>query len=419
MAALPTSRTARAQGEPAGPEPDPAQVVGYRAVVTSSRWGFLAVCTVGARLPVAMAPLGLIMAGYHIGGATAGGLLVAGHTAGEVVAASAAGAAMDRWTARRGLCITLFAEAMLFAVLAVLVAVGAPLTILMIVAVLAGAVPAGAPGGLRTALSDTVGARLLAPALGIDSIINQASWALAPIIVSGVVALGSAPLALGVIAAVAATGSAAALGLADPPPAKSSRSQGGRPGRLLPILARPLLLTAVWRLVFGVLTVAAVPFLASVGARSLSGVALSAFAAGAAVGGLCYGALHRRGNPEVTADAAMLVLGMVLLASPLARNLPTVLVLYAVAGLVEGPIVVARSLQLEQVIPAGRRATGFSLQYAAIGVGFGAAGVALAPLIPTIGTTAVISGTGAVVALSAGIALLLGSRPQRSSPELA
>jgi hypothetical protein len=391
--------------------PPAAPAAGYRAVIRSPRWGFLAACTVGARLPVAMAPLALILAGYHVGGgAAAGGLLVAGHTIGEVIAASPAGAAMDRWTPRRGLGAGLAAEAALFTVLAVLVARDAPLILLTIVATLAGAVPAGAPGGLRTALSDTVQVEALAPALGVDSIINQASWASAPILVSALVAVGSAPVALAVIAAVAGFGSLAALGLAAPAPVDANAAKGGRLGPLLRVLGRPLLLTAVWRLVFGVLTVAAVPLLTSVDSGSLSGVALSAYAGGAAVGGLAYGARRRGGSPEVTADTAMLVLGLVLLTAPLADSLATVLVLYAVAGLVEGPIVVARSLQLERLMPAGRRATGFSLQYAAIGLGFGAAGVLLAPLIPGSGTTVVISGTGVVVALVAAAALLTRRR---------
>ncbi|MGX7828034.1 MFS transporter [Actinokineospora sp. 24-640] len=374
--------------------------MGYRSVVAAPRWGFWAGATLGARLPVAMAPLALMLTGYHVGGGAAvGGALVAGHTLGEVVAASSAGAAMDRFSPRRGLAVSLAAEAVLFALFAVLVASGSGPVWLVAVAVLAGAVAAGAPGGLRAALTGIVPAGGLARALAVDSVLNQTSWVAAPLAVGGLAALVSTPAALVLLAVTPAVGAACALGLPRGGRVRE-RSRHDRLGPLLRLLARPLALTALWRLAFGILTIAVVPMLGEV-----APVALAVFAVGTICGSVAYSGRTWPWRPEQHADLAVLFLGAVLALTPLLSGPVALVALYGVAGLLEGPAALGRSLQLERVLPPERRSTGFSLQYAAIGIGFGAAGLVPAQFITVVPPGVVVALTGAVIALGAVVAL--------------
>ena len=108
------------------------------------------------------------------------------------------------------------------------------------------------------------------------------------------------------------------------------------------------------------------------------------------------------------------MLGLVVALAVVARpHAVALLTLYAVAGLCEGPTVLARSLHLERVLPADRRATGFSLQYAAIGWGFAVGSMLLAPLLTRWGAASVVTGAGiAVAALGFGRRCCRPARPK-------
>lgn len=110
-------------------------------------------------------------------------------------------------------------------------------------------------------------------------------------------------------------------------------------------------------------------------------------------------------------------LGLIVLPCALMRDASVLLLLYAAAGAFEGPVVVARSLQLQDILPPGWRATGFSMQYAAIGWGFAAGGLLLAQLVTSTGPQTIAAIAGATVALAASVSLLVPShhRDQRIS----
>ncbi|WP_431915726.1 MFS transporter [Micromonospora wenchangensis] len=386
-----------------------------RAVLRSPGWVGWAVATFGARLPVAMAPLALVFAGRALSdGYLLSGLLVGAHTIGEAVAAPAAGALIDRWNPRRVLAGCLAAEALLFLAAAVVVGTGGGTVLLVVLVALAGAVPAGAPGGLRSMLTHLVDAAVLPRALSLDTVLNQVCWGLGPVLVGVAVAAVSPAAGVGLTALPAVVAAAAALRLPDP---TSARPAAGR-SRVLPVLrllARTLALTAALRVLLGVLTVAAVPLFTGSGQASLAGLALAAYAVGTGLGSVLYSLRSWPGGHQRQADVALLVLGLVVGLTVVARpHAAALLTLYAVAGFFEGPTVLARSLHLERVLPADRRATGFSLQYAAIGWGFAVGSMLLAPLLTRWGAATVVTGAGLAVAALALAAALLPSRPDRA-----
>jgi hypothetical protein len=380
----------------------------YWDVMRTPRWRWWASCTVGARLPVAMAPLGLVFAGHQVsGGYALGGVLVAAHTIGEAVVAPVAGTAMDRWSVRRGLKLGLAAEAVLFLSTAGLVSVRAPIAALIVLAALAGAVPAGATGGLRSVLTPVVGRARLDRALSLDAVLNQGCWAAAPLIVTALSQAFSAAIAVTAIAVPAVLGAIAAFGL--PGTLTSEHRPHGRRSSLAPLLrllSRTLVLTGALRLLLGALTVVALPLFDAAGAVSYAGVALAAYATSTAIGGMLYSARrHWPGSRERQADILLTALGAVVAAAFLVRQPLALVLVYGAAGLLEGPVMIARSLHMEGILPPDRRATGFSMQYAAIGWGFAMGGLALTQLIGSVGPNGVLGVTGLIIVAVAAVAV--------------
>jgi MFS family permease len=122
----------------------------YRQLATRPvlKWALVAI---GARLPVAMTPLALVfLVRDRPGGYALGAGLAAAYVLGEVAGAMVLGPRLNADRARFQLAAGLALGACSFAGLGLLPR--APLPVLGILAVLAGAAPAAAPGGLRTLL---------------------------------------------------------------------------------------------------------------------------------------------------------------------------------------------------------------------------------------------------------------------------
>src|ERR1700690_2430747 len=182
--------------------------MGYRQLATRpvARWGLVAICT---RLPVAMTPLGLVfLVRDRPGGYALGAGLAAAYVLGEVAGASVLRPRLKPERARVQLAAGLAVGACSFAGLGLLP--HAPLLVLGVLAVLAGAAPAAAPGGLRTLLISQLPDTLVVTALSAESILIYGLWTVSPALTVGL-ALGVAtpgPLLL-----AAALMAAAAAGL--------------------------------------------------------------------------------------------------------------------------------------------------------------------------------------------------------------
>ncbi len=163
---------------------------------------------VGARMPVAAAPLALVfLVRERPGGYALGAVLAAVYVVGEIVGAPLLGMRMRPERARPQLAWGLAVGAVAFGALGLLP--GAHPVVLGAFAFLAGAAPAAAPGGLR-ALGDRHGAdKAVAQALSLESILTFGIWAVAPAAATGL-ALGVSPalplVSAGVLMAAAVAG---------------------------------------------------------------------------------------------------------------------------------------------------------------------------------------------------------------------
>lgn len=361
------------------------------------------VATVGARLPVAMAPLALILAGHGTTGSYGfGGVLVAAHTVGEILGSPVTGRIADTWTARS--CLTLFlgGQCALFVLAGWSLGTDQAKPAAIGLTGAAGLIAAGVPGALRSRLTQFVPEPAVAMSLSVDSALNQLSWAVAPVLIGLLTAVVDPAALLYCVAAPAAVSALACLGL---PPIRRRWHEEGVPFvSLVRRLSATLTLTVTLRLALGILSVAAAPLFARAGGAEYAGLALGLYALGTGISSLILGSrMARVGDPEKCAGLGVLALGCALSAGAvLGTGLASLLAFYAVAGFLEGPIVVALSVHIQQVMPAGRRATAFSVQYAAIGVGFALGSASLGPLlrIGTPGAAVAIVGTAMMAAVA-------------------
>jgi MFS family permease len=203
---------------------------------------------------------------------------------------------------------------------------------------------------------------------------------------------------------LAAAGAVAAGGLPDLTPVASGPVTGGIWRRAWPAMVQE----GVVLLLVGTAFSALPALLGSVGASAdLAGLALAGFAAAGMVGGLIYGARSWPVSYRTQVILLVLALGLAIGAVALAPSVPVIVALIVAAGLAGTPALTARAAALQELLPESRWAAGFSALYAAGGVGFGAAGLLIAPwLISTSPRLAFAAAAGvAVVAVVlAGVA---------------
>ncbi|CAM5598759.1 hypothetical protein SALBM311S_07854 [Streptomyces alboniger] len=182
----------------------------YRDV--ASKQVLIWACTaMGARMPVAMAPLALVfLVRERPGGYALGAVLAAAYVVGEIVGAPVLGMRLCPERARPHLAVGLAAGAAGFAGLGALP--DASVSLLAVFAFLAGAAPGAATGGLRALLTDLVPERAAAQALSVESILMSGVWAVSPVAVASL-ALGVAPRAPLLLAAALMASSVAGLWL--------------------------------------------------------------------------------------------------------------------------------------------------------------------------------------------------------------
>jgi MFS family permease len=165
----------------------------------------------------------------------------------------------------------------------------------------------------------------------------------------------------------------------------------------------------------GLLTVA-FPFLAAeeLGAdRSVAGYMWAAFAAGSMIGALLLVRLQTRWRPERVMLGAILALGLVMLAWPLAPTVPVALALIALGGLVDGPGLSSQFAARQRWTPAGMLGQIFTTA-ASMKVGAFAFGAALAgPAVVALGApgTIVLAGSIQIVAVLLGLMLGAAGEP--------
>ncbi len=380
--------------------------MGYRDLATRPvvNW---AVVAVGARLPVAMTPLALVLlVRERPGGYALGAGLAAAYVLGEVAGAAVLGPRLKPDRARVQLSAGLAVGACAFAGLGLLPR--APVLVLGAFAVLAGAAPAAAPGGLRTLLISRLPDALVVKALSAESVLTYVVWTAAPALTVGL-ALGvtvSGPLVLA--AALMAAASAGMWAL----PAGWETAGGDHDGASMArTLARgwPIYLTGAAAMALSALAELVLPALLQQRAIAVgwSGPLLAGFAIASALGAVLYGA---RGSwpGSVRAQSLVLLVGVTAFVA-LVATLPSLAWIaggLALAGLLESGVMLSRNLSLREALPPRAHAAGYSVLYAATGVGY-AASAALAGVVQRAASpsAAILAGAGLTLLLTAASAL--------------
>ncbi|MBW8818845.1 MAG: MFS transporter [Streptomyces sp.] len=362
-------------------------------------------CTsVGARMPVEMAPLALVfLVRERPGGYALGAVLAAAYVIGEIVGAPVLGMRLPPERPRPQLAVGLATGAVGFAGLGAFP--DAPSLVLGAFAFLAGAAPAAATGGLRALLTELVPERAVAQALSTESMLNSVIWAVSPAAVAGL-ALQVAPHVPLLLAAALMAASVAGLWLLPAgwkvdDPAGGAWSGGSLPRLLLG--AWPVYVTGAASLsLLGLAELVLPALLEQRGIRvGWSGPLLTGLAVGGGLGAFLYGLRTWPGLLRTRSAVLMCGTSVCVTLIALIPNTAGIATALAVGGLLQSGALLTRNLALRDALPPGALAAGYSVMYAAAGAGYAATGsLAGALLKVTVPSTAVLAGVALTLALT-------------------
>ncbi|MFD9075882.1 MFS transporter, partial [Streptomyces lasiicapitis] len=369
--------------------------------IASRRTLAWAVVAVGARMPVAMAPLAVVfLVRERDGGYALGAMLAAVYVVGEIAGAPLLGMRMRAERARPQLAVGLAVGAVGFAALGALP--DAHAAVLALFAFVAGAAPAAAPGGLRALLNSLVPEKSVPQAMSAESVLIFLIWAVAPAAVTGL-ALGVSPGLPLLLAAVLMGLSVAGLWLL---PVGWQADESDRDGEsMLRIMARawPVYVTGAASL--SLLALAELVLPALLEQRSISvgmaGPLLAGLAVGSAVGSFVYGLRSWPGRLRTQSLVLMLSVCGCLAVVALLPTVAWIAAGLAVAGVLQAGAMLTRNLTLREVLPPSALAAGYSVMYAAIGAGYAASGSLAGGLLSvTTPSTAILAGVGLSLVLT-------------------
>jgi hypothetical protein len=382
----------------------PKSLVGrYRRLVSDAGWQRWTLATGLTRLPEAIAPLGLVLAGRYATGSYAGGTMLAGvYAVAESAAAPVLGRRLDRRERRGGLLRGLAGASIALLALTVGIVDRVPLPFLVAATAAAAVLPSAVHGGLRGYLPQLVGDQT-ALAFALDATMIEVQWLFAPALVALVSLVGAPYLAVGAMFAASVAALAATRLLPPLQLEPAHAGAGGSPWRK-PAAIRCFLVTTSFGYTEGTVTVALAPLVVTLGAPAgVAGFMLAALSVSSAVGGLLFTAAKPRlpGGDERHADA--LLAGLGLLAVPVALAPTAFLAGVAVTafGTLIAPINGVRTQLLAAAVPPETQSEAFSILWAAHGVGWGISALVVTILIGTVGVRDAIIVAAFVATMSA------------------
>ncbi|WP_327324323.1 MFS transporter [Streptomyces sp. NBC_01210] len=390
----------------------PYRELATRPVLT---WSLVAV---GARSPIAMAPLALVfLVRERPGGYGLGATHAAVYVLGEILGALLLGPRLTPERARFQIAAGLVAGAAAFAALGVFphehpVLLGA-------FALTAGAAPAASPGGLRTMLLSLVPERAAAQAMSFEATLTFVIWAATPALATSL-ALGvnpSVPLLLA--AGLAVSGAAGLWALPVGWQAEEAPADGGSTLRVL-AAAWPVFVTGAAAM--GLLALAELVLPALLEQRHIAvgwaGPLLAGYSVAAALGSFGYGLRTWPGRVRTQSLVLLFAVSAVVAAVALVPALVGVAVGLLLAGVLTSGVQLTRTLALRQALPARTLAAGFSVMYAAAGVGYAASATLSGALLSVASpSAAILAGVGLTVVLA--VVSALGERRMSSATEAA
>ncbi|MEV7190947.1 MFS transporter [Streptomyces sp. NPDC093510] len=374
--------------------------MGYREVMSGGvvRWGIVAV---GARMPVAAAPLALVfLVRERPGGYVLGAALAAAYVVGEIIGAPLLGMRMRAERARPQLAVGLGVGALGFAGLGLLP--DAHPVVLGGLAFFAGAGPAAAPGGLRALLTALVPEKAVAQALAVESMLTFAIWAVAPAAVTGL-ALGADPVLPLLSAGLLMGASVAGLWMLPVGWASDAGDRGGESMARILVRAWPVFVTGAASLSMLALAELVLPALLEQRGIGVgwAGPLLAGLAVGSAVGSFVYGLRRWPGRLRTQSMVLMFGLCGCLGLVAVVPGVGWMFGVLAVAGVLQAGAMLTRNLSLRELLPPSALAAGYSVMYAAVGAGYAASGSLAGGLLSFVSpSTAVLAGVGLGVVLT-------------------
>ena len=325
----------------------------------------------------------------------------------------------DRAGPVRALRLTALVHPVLLISVVLVAQADAPLPVVLLPAVLAGATVPPLGPVMRALWAAVLDTRSLPAAYSLESVVVELCFVLGPLLVS-VLTLLVGPAAPVVASALLAGTGALWLSCTGRVRAVRPHEQraAGRFGALSSPAVRALLLTVLGvGATFGAVEVAVPAFVEQTGGRAASGgVLLAVWSAGSIVGGLVYGGLHLRASHRSQLPVLVTALAVGTGLPLLATGTTSMGLALFVFGLTIAPFSACNSVLLGQAAPAGTVTEAFAWSTSMIFGGAALAGGAAGVLVEASGPTAALLTTAA----AAGLALVAsGAAWWRSAPPAA
>ncbi|GAA0601085.1 MFS transporter [Streptomyces crystallinus] len=372
----------------------------YRDLATRPvlTWALVAV---GARAPVAMAPLAVVfMVRDRPGGYTLGAVLAAVYVLGEIVGAPLLGMRLRAERARPHLALGLAGGAVGFTALGL--AHDAHPLVLCAAAFVAGAAPAATSGGLRAMLAAMVPERAVPQAVSGESMLIFGIWSAAPAVTTWL-ALSVRPYLPMLVAA--ALMAAAVPGLWALPEGwrADTADRDGEPMRRVLWRAWPVYVTGAAGISLLALAELVLPALLEQRGIGIgwAGPLLAGFSAGSAAGALVYGLRTWPGALRLQSLVLLLAVSGCVALVALLPGAVWLAVFLVVAGVLQAGAMLTRNLLLREVLPPSALAAGYSVMYAAVGAGYAVTGTLSGVLLRWVSpSTAILAGVGLTLLLT-------------------
>ncbi|MBA0050696.1 MFS transporter [Streptomyces sp. AJS327] len=375
---------------------------GYAGLLRARHAARLLVGTLVGRLPHATGPLAIVL----FTRAEGGGYTLAGILSSVYGLATAVGQPM------LGRLVDLYGQPRVMLPAAVLSALGMggfavlgvdPVPLACVAVLVAGLCTPPLEGGLRALWPSVLGREeQVHRAYALDAVSQEVIFAVGPLMVTLLVALGDEAAALWVINVLGVLG---ALSVVTSPPSRAWRS-AERAGHWLGALRSAGLLALLAAFFFvglalGTIAVAAVAYAEGQGDRLVSSYLLSALGFGALLGGVGYGARHWAGMAERRLRLLVGALALGYLPLALVPGVVPMTLLTGLAGVFLAPALACAFVVVDRHAPPGTVTEAFSWLVTTFGVGAAAGTAVVGPVIEAGGTAAgfAVAGVGGVLAL--------------------
>ncbi|GAA2679239.1 MFS transporter [Nonomuraea recticatena] len=340
-------------------------------LATPGAWRFLTPALV-ARLPYAMLQMGiLLLVQWSTGSYGAAGVASAAAAISQAVIGPQTGRLADRYGQPRVLLPQVAVHALALGALLALAASHASLALLVLTAALAGASLPQVGAMVRARWSHTLGGSgKLGTAFAVESITDELTFTLAPVLLVTLSTLFSPVVALVVALTLIVTGTVVfaltRVGAPEPMPVKVRSSKGVLRLRGVALLALGFLAMGS---VFGSMQVGITSYTAQLGVPAVAGPIYATFSGASVLGGLLYGAIRWRVSAPARLAWGLALLAAATSALMFAGSVPLLYGAAGLAGLVIAPVIITGYTIIERLTPAEVRTEAFTWLTGGIGLG--------------------------------------------------